>query len=261
MRYSFFKRLNDIKKYSSGYVCRKLQSINYLENCVFAWHLQHLFKKLDIQCVLDIGANIGGFKEFLRQKVGFKGSIISFEPVRQNYERLRLIKKKDYKWEVYPYALGSEPGEKDINVMKDSLFSSFLTPDDSNTSDFRALNQIHYKETVEMKTLDSILTDLKINIPKNNLYLKIDTQGYEMEVLKGAARSLASFYGIQVELPIIKLYKEPQEWQDILKYVLEAGFDIAGFFPVNYDSRLRLIEVDCVMINKNYMKLAARGRL
>jgi hypothetical protein len=52
-------------------------------------YLQNLFRLLAIDCVLDVGANQGQYRDFLRNDVGFEGAIVSFEPIPQHVETLR----------------------------------------------------------------------------------------------------------------------------------------------------------------------------
>jgi len=81
-------------------------------------------------------------------------------------------------------------------------------------------------------------------------YLKIDTQGFDIEVLRGAGASLPAVKALQTEASIIGLYKGMPPYMDTLRYLDERGFDITGLYPVSRDSTLRLVEFDCVMINR-----------
>ena len=77
--------------------------------------LQRVFKSYSINCVLDVGANTGQYATLLRA-IGYKGWIISFEPVRATYEVLARTASKDARWRVFPYALGATRGQFEINA-------------------------------------------------------------------------------------------------------------------------------------------------
>ena len=87
--------------------------------------LNAIFHKYKIESIIDVGANEGQFGLFLRE-IGFKGKIISFEPVKQAFEKLNIQSSKDENWDVFNFALGSKISNNKINVAKSSIFSSFL---------------------------------------------------------------------------------------------------------------------------------------
>src|SRR5512134_826462 len=97
-----------------------------LEKWEQSTHLCELFDMLGIDCVLDVGANIGQFHEFLRLHVGYTGCVVSFEPVREMVERLRDAARADAAWTVHPIALGERDGSAEIAVMVERTLSSML---------------------------------------------------------------------------------------------------------------------------------------
>src|SRR5512144_1387620 len=101
----------------------------------FALHLRQLLDHLEIDCVLDVGANVGQYHDFLRDKVQYEGSIVSFEPVSRHVELLRGRAQADSDWHIGGYALGAKDGSLPINVMVSDQFSSFLEPDNSRVRD------------------------------------------------------------------------------------------------------------------------------
>ena len=103
-----------------------------MEGYEFAQHLRTLFESLQVQCVLDVGANKGQYRDFLRLEVGYTGKIISFEPIENNVKILQERANADNNWVILDYALGSSPGNFPINVMTSDVFSSFLNPDVSS---------------------------------------------------------------------------------------------------------------------------------
>ncbi|MBV8186207.1 MAG: FkbM family methyltransferase [Alphaproteobacteria bacterium] len=215
-----------------------------------ALHLSELLRRLEVDCVLDVGANVGQYRDFLRNKVFYDGVIVSFEPVSRHVETLRARSRWDRDWHVEGYALGSREGAQPINVMVSDQFSSFLEPEPAAVSDFAQLNTPCHSETVSVRTLDAILPTLQQRIGFKRPYLKIDTQGFDIEVLRGASLSLPQMKALQTEASVIGIYKGMPQYMETIRYLDERGFDITGIYPVSRDRTMRLVEFDCVMINR-----------
>lgn len=220
-----------------------------LPDLPLANHLRELFNILDIDFVLDVGANTGQYRDFLRDTVGYDGFIVSFEPVMKNVEILNQRAQLDTKWLIYNFALGAEENEVPINVMDTNSFSSFLTPSNSVLDDFSSQNNVNYQEIVKVKRLDDILPDLIKNHQINNVYLKMDTQGYDLEVFKGALHLLPSIKALQTELSVKQIYEGMPDYITAIQTLNKHSFDITGMYPVSRDRILRVVEFDCVMIN------------
>jgi FkbM family methyltransferase len=230
-----------------------LCSSDYLHKYCFGFHLAELFEKHGIECVIDVGAHLGGYRDFLRNEVGFKGRVLSFEPVQRHIDVLRQRARRDPKWSIHGFALGAQSGCRQMNVMRQSVFSSFLNPDDSKVRDFSVLNRIEHQEEVRMETLDSVLDELKAQAGLGPAFLKIDTQGYDWQVIQGAQRSLPNIVALQTELAVRPLYHDVPVFTEVCPRLRELGFDLTGFYPVARDSDLRLVEVDCVMVNRRFL--------
>jgi hypothetical protein len=75
-----------------------------------ALQLRELLARLEIDCVLDVGANAGQYHDFLRDKAFYEGQIVSFEPVSRHVELLRERARADGHWHIEGYALGAKDG-------------------------------------------------------------------------------------------------------------------------------------------------------
>lgn len=221
-----------------------------------AIHLGRLFAALKIDCVLDVGANTGQYRDFLRDRVLFDGLIISFEPVARNVEKLLAGAAADPRWKIERHALGSQSGRAEINVSAESLFSSFRVP--LPTSAFAGLIDITHTEAVAVETVDHVVGQLRERFGFKRPYLKLDTQGYDLEVLRGAAGSLRSIPALQTEASVIPIYDEMPNYIDTIKFLNQQGFSITGMYPVSRDEKLRLVEFDCVMINEALLGVGER---
>ena len=210
----------------------------------------HLYKRpidflrsRNIDLVLDVGANVGQYAQGLR-KDSYAGWIASFEPVAAAYEELATIASKDARWKVFNMALGDNEGLANINVSQSLVFSSIL-PQLPAATTFSSEAQVVRSESVRIARLDDIFAEL----PKSKAaFLKIDTQGYERQVLLGANERLSSFLGVQMELPIMHLYEGTWKFHEAVAYMSDLGFEISNIMPVNYDQAdtVSLVEVDCI---------------
>jgi len=216
----------------------------------FALHLGQLLKRLQIDCVLDVGANVGQYHDFLRDKVLYDGPIVSFEPVGRHIELLRQRARGDQNWHIEGYALGASEGTLPINVMASDQFSSFLEPDNSRTRDYDGLNEPTHVELVPVRTLDEVIPVLRERLNFRRPYLKLDTQGFDLEVLRGGNGVLPAVSALQTEASVIGIYKGMPGYMDTIRHLNRCGFDVTGFYPVSRDRALRLIEFDCVMLNR-----------
>jgi FkbM family methyltransferase len=218
----------------------------------FALHLSQLLDRLKVDCVLDVGANVGQYHDFLRDRVLYDGPIVSFEPVSHHVELLRERARSDSRWHIESYALGSSECSLPIKVMVSDQFSSFLEPDNSRIQDYDRLNVPHHVETVTVRTLDAVLPGLRERLGFARPYLKLDTQGFDLEVLHGGCQSLGDVPALQTEASVIGIYKNMPGYMDTIRYLDQRGFDVTGFYPVSRDRALRLIEFDCVMVNRGH---------
>ena len=202
-------------------------------------------KSRDVDLVLDVGANRGQYARSLRE-MGYSGRIHSFEPIKAVYDELSSGASPDAKWDVSNFAVGSAPGSADINVSRNTVYSSIhsSTP---MIADFSYKSAVVRVETVQVITLDQFVkTDAKA------IFLKIDTQGYEREVLMGARDLVSRCVGLQLELPVEHLYNNVWSFNDALAFVSDLGFVPAQFRMVNplHDDKAAGIEFDCIFRRK-----------
>jgi FkbM family methyltransferase len=207
-----------------------------------------VFPHLGVNCVLDVGAHAGAFALDLRNN-GYDGEIISFEPTSSSFAILRDRAAVDAKWSVYNVALGQSEGSATINVMRDTHYSSLRSPLRIGVEDFEVNgNSVDHVETVEVRRLDGLLSEVTAAIDHPRVFLKMDTQGWDLEVFEGAGASLESVVGLQSELSIRALYEGMPDFRTALSTYEARGFHISSMFPVGRDGQLRLAEFDCIMV-------------
>lgn len=196
-----------------------------------------------VDVVLDIGASEGCFGQKLRDS-GYKGRIISFEPLTEAYHTLLKVAGNDQLWQTVNTAIGNYDGVALINVSRRRTSSSILP---MLPSHIEAAPESAYltKEQVQMRYLDSILDDL---ITRNNrIYIKIDVQGYERSVLRGAAEILKIAAAIEVEVSMIPLYEGSILYAEMIKELDTLGFYLISWEDVFTDPQTGyVLQSDCI---------------
>jgi len=208
---------------------------------------QLLLKQID--CVLDVGANNGGYGSFLRS-AGYNKKIVSFEPLSFTHAQLIETSKSDPLWEIAPrMALGDIESKLIINVAGNSTSSSLLSMLPSHIES-APYSKYVAKENVDVHRLDGL--DIQTIKTANRIYLKIDTQGYEMPVLLGAKGLLDKVIGIQLEMSIIPLYEGQVLFKELLAWLDEAGFEMWSIIPgfMNPETG-RMLQFDGIFYKKN----------
>ncbi len=216
----------------------------------------NLIKSLNffsVKSIIDVGANEGQFVLRLL-KNNFKGNVISFEPITDAYKKLLINAEKNKKrisWHVAEKCgLGSKNFSQDIFISHHSESSSLLKILPKHT-DLKPLSKIISTEKIIIKKLDSFYDAVK-KLDKN-IFLKIDTQGYELEVLKGAEKTLKLITALVVEVSLVKLYEKQPLWLDIVNFLKERNFIVWSVDRVMGDvSTGESYQLDITFVNESY---------
>lgn len=208
---------------------------------------KQLLKYFSIDTVIDVGANNGQFALQLRNELNYRGRIVSFEPLKDAYAEMEKHAARDDSWKVFNAALGDSVGESLINIAGNSTSSSLLEMLPKHIESAPASKYVG-TEVISVKTLDSVFGD--ICGPSDSIYLKIDTQGFESKVLKGALGSLPRVKLIQMEMTLVPLYQNEVTFTGMYNYMVELGFDLIGveqgFAEVESG---RLLQLDGTFLN------------
>ena len=122
--------------------------------------MQRLFSHLGVDCVIDVGANTGQYRDFLRDDVCYRGRVESFEPIPDHVTATGSRGARDPLWEVRGEALGSAPGTASFNIiMTGTQFSSFLAPDHPNVKLSRSQNATKRTIEVPVRTVDAVVDE------------------------------------------------------------------------------------------------------
>jgi FkbM family methyltransferase len=215
-------------------------------NVFLPGHLQRVFSDLGINCVIDVGANFGQYASLIRS-AGFRGRLVSIEPIPEVYEQLQRKAAFDQSWLTFNFALGERDQTKDFNVFGATDLSSFL-PFSSQVKPNDKNRQIVETLRVQVKTLDSLFDKFTEGIAEPRVFLKLDTQGYDIEVIKGARACIGRTLGIQSEVAVIAKYSGMPDYLQALAFYRELGFEPTGLFPVGNEPETgHIIELDAVL--------------
>lgn len=217
-------------------------------------YLRRLLDAKQIDLVLDVGANMGQYRDYLRAQIGYKGMILSFEPHPRCLDEITRRSATDDKWEVFPYALGAQQGVLQFNLMRDSQFSSFHAPIQVQRLGRGSDNVIERTVNVEIDTLDSVFDGLARRFQCERPFLKLDTQGHDIEVLRGAFTCIRKFPAIQAELSNIQIYSNMVDLGRSVTEMGQLGFDLGTIFPANPDQFPVVTDFDAYFINREIIE-------
>jgi FkbM family methyltransferase len=205
---------------------------------------------LNIDLIIDVGANTGQYGTMIR-KAGYSKSIVSFEPLKAAFTQLEKSTKGFGDWKVYNLGIGNTVGEVVINVAENSVSSSLLDVMEASVK-VEPSSKFSRTETIQLITLNKYHKDSgSLN---KNIYLKIDVQGYELEVLKGATDIIPNVKAMQLELSTTPLYAGAPEYDEVIMKMKEIGFELYSVLPEFRNPVTgRLLQFDGIFVRKEIL--------
>ena len=207
--------------------------------------IRSIIEKYHVDLILDVGANKGQFA--LKMRRFYKGPIISFEPVSRIFTVLKNTTAHDKNWFKFNYALGNESGEQSINVCERDELSSLLETKKDYIKKFGDGEDLPVKELIQIRRFDDITDEMPFNINSRKILLKMDTQGYDLEVFRGARSIRENIVAIQSEVYQTPRYSQTPLWTENINEYEKAGFKLAGLYPVTRDG-FYFMSSDCLMV-------------
>lgn len=186
---------------------------------------QALLRRSRVDLVVDVGAATGEYGRELR-RFGYRGAIVACEPMAAPFARLREAAAGDPGWTVLQVAAGEESGSAEINVASNSDSSSLLPMGERHLA---AAPEVTYErtETIEVRRLDELVAE---SFPAaDRPFLKVDTQGFEKQVLAGGSSFVERCVGLQLELSLVPLYDGGMRVDEAMDLVYGLGFHLVGF--------------------------------
>lgn len=195
--------------------------------------------------IVDVGGGKGTTAVMFAQKFR-KAHVLVFEPLSKNFNEIVVKTSKFQNIEVVNKALGATTKSDRINVTNNINSSSLLGINkDIQEQKFKEMLNSNESETIQIAKLDDELINFKNDI---NI-LKIDTQGYELEVLKGAINTLPRVKIIVVEVANHSFYENAPMYFEIDDFLRSNGFVLNDMIPAMLKNR-KLFEWDCIYLNK-----------
>jgi len=222
--------------------------IDFLKQSADVQNFLKLAKNNGINTILDIGANTGQYAELLFEH-GYDGKIVSFEPLTEAHKVLLQKEKSFPNWIIADRcALGEMDKEVTIHISK-NLKSSSILPMLKMHSDTDPESRYVSSENVPMFTLDTI--GPKYLDEDAVIFLKMDVQGYEKNVLAGAEDLFNRIKGIQLECSLSPLYDGELLLADLIKKIEGRGFRLYDIIPGFRDPASGiLLQTDCIFLKK-----------
>jgi FkbM family methyltransferase len=199
-----------------------------------------LLDEREIDVALDVGANAGQYAQGLRA-LGYQGRIVSFEPLASAFANLEEISAMDPAWECRHVALGAQGRRAKLNVAANSLSSSLL-PAEERLVAAKPSTAFVGTEDCRVTTLDELRPHLLR--PNEHVFLKLDVQGSELDVLLGAESTLQQVEVLDVELAVLRLYRGAPLLSEVVQHLNERGFGLVAIDPGLGQMAGSILEVD-----------------
>ncbi len=190
-----------------------------------AWRRQAMLTAHRIDTVFDVGAARGGYA---RRSSGSSATPGGSSPSSRWPRRSPTSPPRrgdDGDWTTLHTALGDAPGRQTINIASNSDSSSLLPMEDEHRA---AAPHVDYvgTEEIDVARLDDLAPAHLASGARP--FLKIDTQGFEKQVLAGGQATLASCLGIQLELSFVPLYSGGMLVDEAVSYAYDSGFELVA---------------------------------
>ncbi|MDP1624572.1 MAG: FkbM family methyltransferase [bacterium] len=196
--------------------------------------------------IVDVGANRGQFA-LISRKVFPRAKIHSFEPLEEPAHIFKRIFSNDPNVTLHACALGREKKTAAIHVTKDDDSSSMLPIMETQSNMFPGATE---KETRQVTVLPLSQALGDISIPPASL-LKIDVQGFELDVLQGCEDILDKFSYLYIECSFIELYEGQALAHQIIAWLEQRNFILSGIHNLYYKKNGRAIQGDFLFSQKN----------
>lgn len=195
----------------------------------------------NVDLLVDGGANVGQYATEIRSH-GYRGDIVSFEPLTTVLPHLQAVAAADGRWRVVAAALGDRTGESTINESSSNRFSSLL-PNAPLQDKVSPQARVTRTETIDVVRLDDT-----IETEDRTVAVKLDVQGYEREALLGAAATVAAAVYLELEISLVPLYAGQASAPELFSLCFDHGFDLAWADPFYLDATGRALQLNAIFV-------------
>ncbi len=204
-----------------------------------------MFASFQFDTVIDVGANIGQFA-VTAHCANPKARVFCFEPLGGCVVRLRGLAQDYPRLVIYDHGLGAQAAEFDINVASNLGSSSILDFTDLQLETYPGVTVVG-KETIRVEALDTIATP---EMTQGRTLLKMDVQGFELEVLKGAVATLENIEAIYLEASFLPLYADQPLATELIVWLDQHGYGLAAIYNVDSGAGTTPSQADCLFLRK-----------
>jgi len=192
-----------------------------------------------INTFIDIGSNRGQFALVARY-TNISSTIYSFEPQSEPASKYKMIFKADKNAILFQSAIGLKEEEKKMYISKRDDSSSILEIGANQTTIFPG-TQTSSAKLIKVAPLHRFLSKRDL---VNDVFVKIDVQGFELEVLKGSVDLLEYFDYIYVECSFIELYEKQALADEVITFLNNYSFKLRGVYNMFYDKKGIAVQAD-----------------
>lgn len=197
----------------------------------------------DFSTIVDVGANRGQFALVAARRFPH-AKLYCFEPLESSRVKLARVLSDKRDMELHAVALGASSRIDSLHVSRREDSSSLLAIGTAQTTAFPGTDEAS-SIAVVVARLDEILSAERIARP---CLMKLDVQGYELEVLRGSEGLLDSIDELLVECSFVELYEQQALVDDVVAYCRERDFHLAGVFSLAHDSSGRCLQGDFLFV-------------
>ena len=215
---------------------------NHIEKAI---SLAKIFNLSSINLIIDIGA-ANGTVSLMFASAFPTTTIYSYEPIIENFNDLKINTHSCTQIKIFNKALGNSHEERPIHLTSRITSSSLLNIEKNIENAFFSenLKNVGEQKIIINKLDDEIPHDIRVNI------IKIDVQGYELEVLKGAKETLNRTSLVLIEMQNHNLYNDAPKYYVIDEYLRTCGFVLYDIIPSIREEN-KLFEWDGIYVNLN----------
>jgi FkbM family methyltransferase len=211
-----------------------------------------LLKFIQPKYLCDIGANAGNWTYVLSQMNPALEHVVFFEPQSQYQEKLQSLSLPRVTKVVYPCGLGER--EEKLLIKGGTASASFLDSEQQNKYFPNSISQKQQEqEEVEIRILDAIYASDNLPIPD---VIKLDVQGFELEVLKGSINLLKKSKYLVIELSFRQFYRDQPYLWEIIKLLEENKYIMVGkgFEWRYHENRSEILQMDAIFRNTDVIQ-------
>ena len=208
---------------------------------------RHVLGSFKCKHVVDVGANHGQFA-LIARKCFPDAKIDSFEPLAEPADRFQALFENDQMTHLHRIAIGQNEGDAIIHISARDDSSSLLPITSIQSELFSGTGECGTR-MISVAPLSSVFSDNDI---MESALLKVDVQGFELEVLRGCGGLLAQFQYVYVECSFVELYKGQAFADEVIAFLHQRNFVLDGIYNLCHDKNGRAVQADFFFV--------ARGR-